>query len=213
MKPGAQRICAGSEENRDDCYVIRMTPKLRMTPKTRDEELLRMFCPLPLKPADEGRWVLWWPAENTWVVRFPTEQSAYGFMLGRGGPHHPGIDYSEVPVDLEAALHEYKQRTGTVLQRELDESHNIMDLYGPLGLAGEHLARLLYYELSVNIAEIYDGMAGEWTPLVRQVLTYNEGGPPPEHAVAVTALLLQQTKSQVDLVEGIKRRCRQATQP
>ena len=115
--------------------IIRI--RIRMPPKINDEERLRMFCPLPLKPAAGGRWVLWWPAENTWVVRFPTEQSAYGFMLGRGAPPHPGIDYSEVPIDLEAALHEYKQRTGTVLQRELDESHNIMDLYGPLGLAGE----------------------------------------------------------------------------
>ena len=40
------------------------------------------FCPFDLVPGANGRVLMWWPEEKTWVAAFHSLQAAHDFIIG-----------------------------------------------------------------------------------------------------------------------------------
>jgi hypothetical protein len=163
------------------------------------------FCPFGLVPGAKGRTLMWWAEEKVWIAAFPSREVAESFIIGRDWPRHPGWDRSDVGVDVTAALYEYRKRTGSFLQFEFNSSHDVMDLYGPLGLATEFVSRLVFYEVSAVSPELHPDDVPRWSALVSRLLA--DGGVDRKTAElvapAVTQLMFKQTAAQVALVDGI----------
>src|SRR6516165_994978 len=98
-------------------------------------EEFETYCPFDLVPSSNGRWLLWWPEENTWIASFPSLEVAYRMIIGTDDYHsQPGWDRSTFPLDIAVALKRQQQKTGQLPQFEFSETSNIFDLYVPLGL-------------------------------------------------------------------------------
>jgi hypothetical protein len=39
-------------------------------------EEFKEVCPFDLVPGSNGRWLLWWPEEKTWIASFPSLEAA-----------------------------------------------------------------------------------------------------------------------------------------
>jgi hypothetical protein len=164
------------------------------------------FCPFDLAPGPDGRWLLWWPEEKTWVASFPSLEVAHGVIEGGTGEtlaSQPGWDRSKFPIDVKVALNRIWHKTGKLPRFEFCETSNIFDLYVPLGLGPEALSRLIYYE--VQFGGIYQSTIDEYCPLVAQCLSGGQWRLEPDMvarvAPIVTELLLRQTKSQMRLLD------------
>jgi hypothetical protein len=162
------------------------------------------YCPFDLVPGSNGRWLLWWPEEKTWVASFPSLEVAHRVIIGTDDWHsQPGWDRSMFPLDVKVALKRQQQKTGRLPQFELSETSNIFDLYVPLGLGFEALARLSHWE--VGTCTLGQTMIDDYCPVVAQCLSGAEFGLEPEMIARmtpiVTELLLRQTKAQLRLEE------------
>ena len=156
--------------------------------------------PFDLKPGAKGRWLLWWAEEKTWIASFPSLVVAQCFIIGDPYkmPYNPGWDRSNVVIDIEAALYRQWKKTGKCPQFEFSEASNIFDLYVPLGLGLEALARHVYYDVSGY--EVCQQLIDEFCPLVARCLSGGDWGLDANTvdrvAPIATGLLLRQTKLQ-----------------
>jgi hypothetical protein len=132
--------------------------------------------PFDLKPGAKGRWLLWWAEEKTWIASFPSLVVAQCFIIGDPYkmPYNPGWDRSNVVIDIEAALYRQWKKTGKCPQFEFSEASNIFDLYVPLGLGLEALARHVYYDVSGY--EVCQQLIDEFCPLVARCLSGGDWG-------------------------------------
>ena len=118
------------------------------------------FCPFGLVPGANGRVLMWWREEKTWIAALPSLQAAHDFIIGfeEGSPgwhRNPGWDRSDTSIDLKRAVYEYREKNGKFPQFEFSESSNVFDLYMPLGLGPEALSRLIYHDAWANWVDIY----------------------------------------------------------
>jgi hypothetical protein len=158
------------------------------------------YCPFDLVPSSNGRWLLWWPEENTWVASFPSLEVAHRVVIGTEDWHsQPGWDQSTFPLDLRVALKRIQHNTGKLPQFELSETSNIFDLYVPLGLGFEAFARLSHWEVETTVG-VDQKMVENYCPLVAQCLSGSRWDLTTEMVAhmtpIVTELLLRQTKAQ-----------------
>lgn len=163
------------------------------------------WCPFDLVPGPNGRWLLWWAEEDTWIASFPSLEVACRFIVGdHSDSSNPGWDRSSVPMDFKAALKRVWRKTGKCPQFEFDETSNIFDLYAPLGLGFKMLSRLFYYDL---VCEYLDqSKIDSYCPNVAKCLAGGDCGLDQDIAARIapiiTELLLRQTRSQQRLTEG-----------
>jgi hypothetical protein len=172
------------------------------------------YCPFDLTSGANGRVLMWWREEKTWIASFPSLQAAHDFIIGleEGWPRNPGWDRSDTSIDLKPALYEYREKNGKFPQFEFSESSNVFDLYMPLGLGPEALSRLIYYEAYVNWVDVDQDLIDVWCPLIAQVLSGGGWGLEPELVARVapvmTEILLRTKKHQVELERALKQRLR-----
>jgi hypothetical protein len=162
-------------------------------------EEFKEVCPFDLVPGSNGRWLLWWPEEKTWIASFPSLEAAYRVMIGTNDWHlQPGTDRSTFPLDLKVALKRQQKKTGRLPQFELSEDSNIFDLYVPLGLGIEAFARLSHWE--VETCHLDQRMIDNYYSLVAQCLSESKWRLTPDTiaqmAPIVSELLLRQTRAQ-----------------
>ena len=155
-------------------------------------------CPFDLVAGPDGRWLLWWAEENNWIASFPSLEVAYRIILGTENRHsQPGLDGRSYPPDIKVALKRQQRKTGKLPQFEFSETSNSYDLYGPLGLGFERLARQLRWE---DLRVIDQRMIDNYRPLVAQCLSASKWGLTSRMvarlAPIVTELSLRQTKVQ-----------------
>jgi hypothetical protein len=154
-------------------------------------------CPFDVVPGPDGRCLLWWEEENTWVVSFPSLDVATRFLTGEEYTCNTGWDRSSTPMDVKAVLKRIWRKTGKCPQFEFDETSNIFDFYVPLGLGLKALARVFYCRLDVQILD--QKMIDTYCPLVAQCLAGGDWGLESDMiarmAPIVTELLLRQTRS------------------
>ncbi len=182
----------------------------------RQDAVLRelRYCPFDLKPGANGRVLMWWREEKTWIAAFSSLQAAHDFIIGleEGWPRNPGWDRSDTSIDLKPALYEYREKNGKFPQFEFSESSNVFDLYMPLGLGPEALSRLIYYEAYVNWVYVDQDLIDVWCPLIAQVLSGGGWGLEPELvariAPVMTEILLRTNKHQVELERALDQRLR-----
>jgi len=182
----------------------------------RQDAVLRelRYCPFDLKPGANGRVLMWWREEKTWIAAFSSLQAAHDFIIGleEGWPRNPGWDRSDTSIDLKPALYEYREKNGKFPQFEFSESSNVFDLYMPLGLGPEALSRLIYYEAYVNWVYVDQDLLDVWCPLIAQVLSGGGWGLEPELvariAPVMTEILLRTNKHQVELERALDQRLR-----
>lgn len=169
-------------------------------------ELELSFCPFELKAGEDGRTLMWWAEENTWIASFASRTIAVEFVVGSDFPRHPGWDRSDVDVDVKAALYAYHERTGAFPQFEFDETHDVLDLYQPLGLAGAFVSRLIYYEVSAINPEPDPADADAWNAMVSRLLI--EKGLDPEAAAAAAPAAMQLMFQSIAAVVALEDRTR-----
>jgi hypothetical protein len=180
--------------------VIEFRPRRHMR---RPDDLT--FCPFDLVPGANGRVLMWWREEKTWIAAFPSPEAAHDFIIGHdeGWPRNPGWDRSDTSIDLKPALYEYRELNGKFPQFEFSENSNVFDLYTPLGLGPEALSRLIYHTTYAAGSDVDQGMIDEWCPLVAQVLSGGGWKLEPELvariAPVMTETLLRTTKHQIEL--------------
>src|SRR5262245_42849739 len=101
----------------------------------RQDAVLRelRYCPFDLKPGANGRVLLWWREENTWIAAFPTLQAAHDFIIGleKGWPRNPGWDRSDTSIDLKPALYEYREKNEISSVRIFRKLERIRSLHAP----------------------------------------------------------------------------------
>jgi hypothetical protein len=158
------------------------------------------YCPFDLVPGSNGRWLLWWPEEKTWIASFPSLEVAHRVIIGTEDWHsQPGWDRSTFPLDVKVALKRIQHNTGELPQFELSETSNIFDLYVPLGLGFEAFARLAHWEVETT-GGVDQKMVENYCPLVAQCLSGSRWDLTPEMVAhmtpIITELLLRQTKAQ-----------------
>jgi hypothetical protein len=156
-------------------------------------------CPFDLVAGPDGRWLLWWAEENNWIASFPSLEVAYRIILGTKSWHsQPGLDGGSFPPDIKVALKRQQRKTGKLPQFEFSETSNSFDLYVPLGLGFEALARMRIWE--VEKRTIDQRMIDNYCPLVAQCLSASKWDLTSRMvarlAPIVTELLLRQTKVQ-----------------
>jgi hypothetical protein len=176
------------------------------------------FCPFDLVPCADGRVLMWWREENTWIAAFPSLQAAHDFVLGvpqleEGWTRNPGWDRSDRTIDLTPALYKYREKNGKFPQFEFSESSNVFDLYIPLGLGPEALSRLIYHDTGANMAAVDQDLIEHWCPLMAQVLSGGGWGLEPELvariAQVMTEILLRTTMHQIELEPPVEAGFRQ----
>jgi hypothetical protein len=164
------------------------------------------YCPFDLVPGSNGRWLLWWAEEKTWVASFPSLEVAYQIIIGTDCASQPGWDASTFPIDVKVALNRQRLKTGKLPQFELSETSTIFDLYVPLGLGFEAVSRLSHWE--VGTYHIDQRMIDRYCPVVAKCLSGSAWGLKPEMVARmtpiVTELLLRQTKAQLRLEEEMR---------
>jgi hypothetical protein len=63
------------------------------------------YCPFDLVPGSNGRWLLWWPEEKTWIASFPSLEVAHRVIIGTGtGIHNLGGTGVDVKVALKREI-------------------------------------------------------------------------------------------------------------
>ena len=183
-----------------------MTNNITVLPPREIEHLEE--CPFDLVPGADGRWLMWWAEEKTWIASFPSLEVAQRFIIGDPYemPYNPGWDRSRVAIDVQAALYRQWEETGKCPQFEFNETSNIFDLYVPLGLGLEALARHIYYDASCY--EVCQQLIDEFCPLVARCLSGGDWGLEAETVdrvvPIVTELLLRQTRLQQRLAMSFR---------
>jgi hypothetical protein len=155
-------------------------------------------CPFDLVAGPDGRWLFWWAEENNWIASFPSLEIAYQIILGTENRHsQPGLDGGSFPPDIKVALKRQQRKTGQLPQFEFSETSNSFDLYVPLGLGFQRLARRFHRE---DLCVIDQRMIDNYRPLVAQCLSASKWDLTSRMvarlAPIVTELLLRQTKIQ-----------------
>lgn len=119
-----------------------------------------------LRVGTDGKCLMWWEAEGTWICSWPSEAAARKCILGsiEEFPARAGFDRSSNQLDIAVACHRYRERYGKFPQFEFDANATALDLYLKLDLGVEFVARLMLHE---------DGdwdILADWEPLVIKLL-------------------------------------------
>jgi hypothetical protein len=135
------------------------------------------YCPFDLVPGSNGRWLLWWREENTWIASVPSLEVAHRMIIGTDDWHsQPGWDRSTFPLDIAVALKRQQQKTGQLPQFEFSETSNIFDLYVPLGLGFEAPCEAqLAQRLAERSDQGTDSIGVGFGVIRRYALTFDEG--------------------------------------
>jgi hypothetical protein len=188
--------------------VIEFGPQ-RCHRRSLDDLIIELnFCPFDLVPGANGRVLMWWPEEKTWIAAFHSLQAAHDFIIGHpvDTRRKPGWDRSDTSIDLKSALYKYREKNGKFPQFEFSESSNVFDLYMPLGLGPEALSRLIYHDAYAVFPWVDQDLIDEWCPLIAQVLSGGGWGLEPELvariAPVMTEILLRTTKHQIELANA-----------
>ena len=148
--------------------------EMTVTPEER-EQIELSFCPFELIPGPNGTTFMFWEEEDHVVATFPSMEVAKAFIIGSDFPRRPGWDRSDVGVDVKRALKRYREEHGAFPTFKFDASHTVFDLYEPLELATEFVARLIYHEVGA-VSEWPDRSdAYTWCAMVSRLLNIEEG--------------------------------------
>ena len=147
--------------------------EMTVTPEEREQQELS-FCPFELIPGPDGTTLMFWEEEDHVVATFPSMEMAKTFIIGSDFPRRPGWDRSDIGVDVKRALKRYREERGAFPTFKFDASHTVFDLYEPLELATEFVARLIYHEVGA-VSEWPDRLdADAWCAMVSRLLNIEE---------------------------------------
>lgn len=150
-------------------------------------------APFEIVPGAGGSALLYWPAEKTWICKFPSRTVAHNFVIGSNAKfrQHAGWDRSSRPIDVAAALYRYRDKHGSFPQFEFGVGSDAFELYVKLDLGPELLARMLFHEADdLDLDHIAESVAA-WGACVEKILQHASGKPPHEQITSeVTEMLL-----------------------